>query len=194
MSDMKIIIEGSGKHCHLTKETLEALYGEGFEMEAKKMLSQPGQFATPHKVTVVGPKGETKLSILGPCRKADQVELSFTDCRPLGIDAPCRMSGDLKGSAGCTLIGPKGSVELKEGVIVAMRHCHISPEDGEKWGIKDGDPLLVKCGDDGLRPLVFDGVIARVGEGHATFMHIDYDEINAAGLFGENPGGEIIKK
>ena len=194
MSEMKIIIEGSGKHCHVTQQTLDILFGPGFEMEKKKMLSQPGQFATPHKVTIIGPKGETKLSILGPCRKQDQVELSFTDCRPLGIDAPCRMSGDLKGSASCTMVGPKGTVELKEGVIVAMRHCHISPEDGEKWGIKDGDPLLVTCGGNGDRPLVFDGVKARVGEGHATFMHIDYDELNAAGLFEENPIGIITKK
>ena len=194
MSDMKIVIEGSGKHCHLTKETFEKLFGEGFQMEVRKMLSQPGQYATPHKITVKGPKGETTLSVLGPCRKVDQIELSFTDARALGIDAPCRMSGDLKGSAGCTVVGPCATLELEECVMVAKRHCHISPEDGEKWGLKDGDPVLVKCGGDGPRALVFDDVVARVGEGHATFMHIDYDEINAAALFGVDPIGEIIKK
>ena len=194
MSEMKIIIEGSGKHCHLTQETLEVLFGKGFQLEVKKMLSQPNQFASNQKVTVVGPKGETKLSILGPCRNVDQVELSFTDARSLGLDCPIRLSGDLKGSAGCTIIGPEGQVELKEGAIIAMRHCHISPEDGEKWGIKNGDQLMVKCGEGTGRALIFDDVVARVGPEHATCMHIDYDELNAAALFGKDPMGEIIKK
>ncbi len=194
MHEMKIIIEGSGKHCHLTKESLEKLFGSGFEMEIRKTLSQPGQYASAQKVTITGPKGETMISILGPCRSADQIELSFSDARQLGIEAPCRMSGDVKGSAGCRLTGPCGSIELSEGVIVAMRHCHISPEDGEKWGINDGDIIMVKCGCGGCRSLVFDNVAARVGKGHATFMHIDYDEMNAAALFDKDPVGEIIKK
>lgn len=194
MSDMKIIIEGSGKHCHLTQETLEVLFGEGFQLEVKKMLSQPRQFASNQKVTVVGPKGETKMSVLGPCRNINQVELSFSDARAIGLDCPIRMSGDIAGSAPCTLIGPAGQVELKEGAIIALRHCHISPEDGEKWGIKTGDQLMVKCGANGGRALIFDDVVARVGPDHATFMHIDYDELNAAALFEKDPVGEIIKK
>lgn len=194
MSEMKIIIEGSGKHCHLKPETLEALFGKGFQLEVKKMLSQPGQFASNQKITVVGPKGETTMSILGPCRNVDQIELSFTDARALGINAPIRMSGKLEGSAPCKLVGPAGSVELKEGAIIAQRHCHISPEDGEKWGIADGTPVMVKCGEGTGRALIFDDVVARVGEGHATFMHIDYDELNAAALFGKDPVGEIIIK
>lgn len=194
MSDMKIIIEGSGKHCHLTKETFAVLFGEGAELDVKKMLSQPGQFASSCKITVVGPKGETKMSVLGPFRSADQVELSFTDARGLGLDCPIRMSGDLKGSAPCKLVGPAGSVELSEGAIVALRHCHISPEDGEKWGIKTGDRVMVKCGEGGGRALIFDDVVARIGPDHATYMHVDYDEINAAALFGKDPVGEIIKK
>ena len=100
MAKIEVIVEGSGKHCHLTRETLDIVYGKGFEMEVKKWLSQPGQFATPHKVTIVGPKGQTTMSILGPCRKADQVELSFTDARGLGLDCPIRESGDLAGSSG----------------------------------------------------------------------------------------------
>ena len=194
MSGMNIIIEGSGKHCHLTQESMEKLFGPGFEMEVRKMLSQPGQFASAQKLKLTGPKGETTISILGPCRSVDQIELSFSDARQLGIDAPCRMSGDLRGSAGCRLTGPFGSIELSEGVIVAMRHCHISPEDGEKWGIRDGEKIMVKCGCEGPRPLILDNVVARVGKGHATYMHIDYDEINAAALFEQEPIGEIIKK
>jgi len=194
MSEMKIIIEGSGKHCHLTEDSFKKLFGQDAVLDVKKYLSQPGQFASSCKVTVVGPKGETKMSVLGPFRKADQVELSFTDARGLGLDCPIRMSGDLAGSAPCKLIGPAGELELSEGAIIAQRHCHISVEDGEKWGIKSGDSLLVKCGDGGGRALVFDDVVARVGKDHATYMHIDYDELNAAALFGKDPIGYITKK
>lgn len=194
MSDMKIIIEGSGKHCHLTEATFKALFGQDAQLDIKKELSQPGQYATSYKVTVVGPKGETKMTLLGPFRKADQVELSFTDARALGLNCPIRMSGDLAGSAACKLVGPAGEVELTEGAIIALRHCHISVEDGEKWGIKTGDQLMIKCGEGGGRALIFDDVVARVGPDHATYMHVDYDEINAAALFGKDPVGEIIKK
>ncbi len=189
MSDKRVVIEGSGKHCHLTRETLDALYGEGFELEVKKMLSQPGQFASNQKVTLVGPKGQTSISIIGPCRKADQIELSFTDARALGFDPPIRESGDVKGSPGCKLIGPKGEAEIKEGVIIAMRHLHLTPEDAEKFGIKDGQIVKIKVGGD--RGLIFDQVIARVGPQYATYVHVDYDEINAAALFGETTG-EIL--
>ena len=154
MAKIEVIVEGSGKHCHLTRETLDIVYGKGFEMEVKKWLSQPGQFATPHKVTIVGPKGQTTMSILGPCRKADQVELSFTDARGLGLDCPIRESGDLAGSPGCKIIGPCGEVDIKEGCIIAKRHIHLTPEDAEKFGIKTVcklpiDPRIAKMCDEG---------------------------------------------
>ena len=191
MSNMQVIIEGSGKHCHVTRETLDVLFGKGFELEVRKDLSQPGQYATTQKVTVAGPKGQTTMSILGPCRSADQVELSFTDARGLGLDCPVRESGDIKGSSPCKLIGPNGEVDLKEGAIVAKRHIHLTPEDAEKMGIADQDIIQVKVGGD--RALIFDQVVARVSPKYATYMHVDYDELNAAGLLGKEPVGEIIK-
>lgn len=187
-----VIIEGSGRHIHVSRETLDVLFGKGFELDQKKMLSQPGQFASSCKVTVTGPKGSLSMSILGPCRKADQVELSFTDARTLGLDCPVRESGVLAGSPGCTVTGPNGSVELTEGCIIAKRHIHLTPEDAEKFGVADKEIVCVKVGGD--RALIFDEVICRVSPSYATFMHVDYDEINAASLFGKDPVGEIIKK
>ena len=190
VSGIQVIIEGSGKHCHVTNETLSKLFGAGFELEVKKMLTQPGQFATPHKVTVVGPKRSTDLSIIGPCRKADQIELSLTDATALGFTAPIRESGDVKGSPGCKLIGPKGEVDISEGVIIAKRHVHLTPEDAEKFGLKDKQIIKVKT--QGERALIFDDVVARVNPEYATYMHIDYDEFNAAAITGIDPKGEIL--
>jgi putative phosphotransacetylase len=189
MSDKKVIIEGSGKHCHVCKETLDTLFGKGFELEVKKMLSQPGQFASNQKVTAVGPKGETTLTIIGPCRKADQVELSLTDARALGLDCPIRESGDLKGSPGVKLIGPCGEVDMKEGAIIAKRHLHLTPEDAARLGIQDKQIVKIKIG--GERGLIFDEVVARVHPTYATYVHIDYDEVNAAAMNGDTTG-EII--
>jgi len=190
MSGHKIIIEGSGKHCHVTRETLDKLFGEGFELEVKKMLTQPGQFATPHKITVVGPRRQTEVSIIGPCRKADQVELSLTDATLLGIKPPIRESGDVAGSPGCKLIGPEGEVDISEGVIAAKRHVHFTPEDAAKIGVTDKQIIKVKTS--GERALIFDDVVARVNPEYATYMHLDYDELNAAALTGIDPVGEII--
>ena len=187
-----VIIEGSGRHIHVTREALDVLFGKGFELDQKKMLSQPGQFASSCKVTVTGPKGSLSLSILGPCRKVNQVELSFTDARSLGLDCPVRESGVLAGSPGCTVTGPNGSLELSEGCIIAKRHIHLTPEDAAKFGVADKEIVQVKVGGD--RALVFDEVVCRVSPDYATFMHVDYDEINAASLFGKNPTGEVIKK
>ena len=189
MSQIKVTVEGSGKHCHVTRETLDVLYGKGFELVVKKWLSQPGQFASEQKVTVVGPKGQTTLSIIGPCRKADQVELSYTDARSLGFDPPVRESGDLRNSPGCLLVGPKGEVTIKEGVIIAKRHVHLTPEDAAKFGIKDKQNVRLRVG--GERALIFDEVVARVSPDYATFAHIDYDEVNAAAVFGDI-SGEIL--
>ena len=191
MSDLKIQIEGSGKHCHVTRKTLDTLFGEGFELEVKKNLSQPGQYATPHKITVVGPKRSTEVTILGPCRKADQVELSMTDATSIGLSAPVRESGDIAGSPGCKLVGPKGEVEISEGVIIAKRHVHFTPEDAEKFGISDKQIITVKV--DGDRSLIFDEVVVRVHPEFATYMHLDYDEFNAAALSGDNNIGRIIR-
>ena len=190
MSEFNVIIEGSGKHCHLTKETVETLFGEGFELEVRKMLSQPGQFATPHRITVVGPKRSTEVSILGPFRPIDQVELSLTDARSIGLEPPIRESGDIKGSPGCKLVGPKGEVEISEGVIIAKRHVHMIPEDAEKMGVSDKQIIKVKVNGD--RALIFDEVVARVNKDFATYMHVDYDEMNAAAISGANETGTII--
>ena len=189
---MKFLVETSARHVHVCKETLETLFGAGYELTVKKPLSQPGQYASNERVTVVGPKRElANVSILGPCRGADQVELSATDARSIGISAPVRESGDVAGSAGCKLVGPCGEVELKEGVIVAKRHIHVTPEDAEKLGVADKEIVKVACGSEG-RKLVFDDVVIRVSEKFATAMHIDTDEGNAAAV-GKDVNAEIIK-
>jgi putative phosphotransacetylase len=190
VSDFSVIIEGSGRHCHLTRETVDVLFGKGFELEQKKMLSQPGQYATPHKVTVVGPRKSIQMSILGPFRNADQVELSLTDARSIGIEAPVRESGDLKNSPGCKLIGPEGEVDIAEGVIIAKRHIHMIPEDAAKAGVKDKQIVKVKI--EGERSLIFDDVVVRVSPDYATYMHVDYDEMNAAAISATNLKGSIV--
>ena len=190
MQKREVEIEGSGKHCHVTRETLDKLFGEGFELEVKKMLTQPGQFATPHKVTVVGPRRSADVSIIGPCRKADQIELSLTDATALGFTAPIRESGDVAGSPGCKLIGPKGEVEISEGVMIAKRHVHLTPEDAEKFGLSDKQIVQVRV--EGERALIFDEVVARVSNEYATYMHVDYDEFNAAAISGPQPMGLIL--
>ncbi len=188
---MKFVVETSARHVHVTQETLEVLFGEGYQLTVKKMLSQPGQFASNEKVTIVGPKGQMNASILGPCRKDNQVEISLTDARSLGLTAPVRESGDIAGSGACKLIGPKGEVELTEGVIAAKRHIHATPEDAEKLGVKDKDIVSVKVETDG-RSLIFGDVVARVSSSYALAMHIDTDESNAAGC-GREVYGEIVR-
>ena len=191
MAGFSVVIEGSGKHCHVCRDTLIKLFGEGFELEVKKMLTQPGQYLSHQKITVVGPRRSAEVSILGPCRKADQIELALTDARALGFsDVPIRESGDIKGSVGCKLIGPCGEVDIDEGVIIAKRHIHFTPEDAEKFGISDKQVIKVKV--DGERALVFDEVVARVNADFATFMHVDYDELNAAAISGADATGVIV--
>ena len=187
---MSFMIETSARHIHLTQETVEKLFGAGYELTFRKALSYPGQYACNERLTIVGPKKEmANVSILGPTRKADQVEISATDARTLGIDAPVRESGDVKGSGACKLIGPKGEVDLTEGVIVAKRHLHILEKDAAELGIKDKDIIRVACGGEG-RKLIFDDVVVRVNTDGATTMHIDTDEAQAAG----NPTvGEIFR-
>ncbi|MBO4354013.1 MAG: phosphate propanoyltransferase [Clostridia bacterium] len=186
----KIMVETSARHLHLTAEHVAILFGEGHKLTVKKMLSQPGQFACEEKVTVKGEGGELKMSVLGPERKASQVEVSLTDARTLGVTAPVRESGDVAGSGACTLVGPCGTVELKEGVIAAKRHIHLTPETAKELGVEDKQIVSVKL--DTARPLIFGDVVIRVSDKFAPAMHIDTDESNAACAFGE-VYGEIIK-
>lgn len=189
---MNFIVETSARHVHLTQEHLEILFGTGYELTKKKSLSQPGQYACEERVTVVGSKGEFKgISILGPVRKATQIELSATDARSIGIAAPLRESGDVAGSGACKIIGPAGEIEITEGVIVAKRHIHATPAEAEKLGVKDGEVVSVKIDTDG-RSLIFGDVVVRVNENYALAMHIDTDESNAASC-GREQYGEIIK-
>ena len=188
---MKFVVETSARHVHVTQEDLETLFGKGHELTKKKDLSQPGQFACEEKVTIVGSKKEMKASILGPVRPETQVELSLTDARSIGVDAPIRESGDVAGSGACKLVGPAGEVELKEGVIAAKRHIHATPEDAEKLGVKDKVVVSVKIDTEG-RSLVFGDVVVRVSPKYALAMHIDTDESNAAAC-GREVFGEIVK-
>lgn len=187
---MKILVETSARHVHVTEADLNTLFGAGYQLTVKKELSQPGQYASNERVTVVGPKKElANVSILGPCRNATQVELSATDARSIGINAPVRESGDIAGSAGCKLVGPAGEVEITEGVIVAKRHVHMTPEDAAAAGVADKEIVKVAVETDG-RSLVFGDVVIRVSDKFSTAMHIDTDESNAAG---GPTSGEIVK-
>lgn len=184
-----VLVETSARHLHVTQEVLETLFGAGYELTKKKDLSQPGQFACEERVQVIGAKGSfPAVSILGPVRPETQIELSASDARSIGVVAPCRESGDIAGSGACKLVGPKGEVELSEGVIVAKRHIHATPEDAEKLGLKDKQIVSVKVESDG-RSLIFGDVIVRVSPKYAFAMHIDTDESNAAfaapGMMGE---------
>lgn len=186
-----ILVETSARHVHVSEADLAVLFGEGYTLTNKKDLSQPGQFACAEKVTVVGPKGETKMSILGPTRGTTQVEVSLTDARSLGIKALVRESGDIEGTSGCKLVGPAGEVELTCGVIAAKRHIHMTVADAQEFGVEDKDVVSVKVTTDG-RSLTFGDVVCRVSNSYALAMHIDTDESNAAGIAGPCQG-ELIK-
>ena len=198
----EILVETSARHVHVTQETLEVLFGKGAELEIRGMLSQPGQFVSKQRVNVVGYKvdkvtGEKvecvlkNVSILGPVRKANQVELSATDARSIGIAAPIRESGDTKGSAPCKLVGPCGEVELAEGVIVAKRHIHMTPADAEEFGVKNGDIVKLELNTPD-RALTFGDVVVRVRDDFALAAHIDTDESNAA-CAGGKVYGKLVK-
>ena len=190
---MKVMVETSARHVHVTQETLEKLFGAGATLTKKKDLSQPGQFASMERITIVGPKGEMKnVSILGPVRKADQVELSLTDLRKIGIAAPVRESGDIEGTPGCKLIGPAGEVDIEKGVIAAKRHIHATTKDAEEFGLTNGQIVSVEIPSANGRNLTFGDVVVRVSDSYALAMHIDTDEANAAGMK-PNTMGTIIK-
>lgn len=190
----QFIIETSARHIHVTKETLEALFGEGAELTVRKMLSQPGQFASGEKLEVVGPKGVLKASILGPVRKENQVELSYSDARTIGVVAPLRESGDVKGSAPCTLRNPENGKEvvIQEGVIIAKRHVHMTPADAETFNVSNGEIVNVKVVNETGRAIIFGDTVVRVSPTYALAMHVDTDEANAGALSGV-VYGEIVK-
>ena len=172
---MKLPIALSNKHVHLSQADVDALFGEGYQLTPFKPLSQPGQYACEEKVTVVGPKGQQTMRVLGPVRPESQVEVSLADARGLGLAVPVRQSGDVEGTPAFKLVGPKGEVECEKGIIVAARH-----EDAEKFGVKDKDVVSVKT--EGLRGLTFHNVLVRASEKFALEMHVDIEEGNAAGV------------
>jgi len=180
-SEKPIIANVSNRHIHLTKEDLEVLFGKGYQLTKLKDLMQPGEFASKEKVILRGKKGEiSDVRVLGPLRKFTQVEISMTDAIHFGVNAPLRVSGDIKGSSPITVIGPAGQLDLKEGCIIAKRHIHFSTKDAEIFQVKNGEILKVKT--EGERGLIFDNVVARVREDMALEFHIDTDEANAAGI------------
>lgn len=188
----KFIVETSARHIHVTQEHLEILFGKDAKLTHKKDLSQPGQFACEERVTIVGPKKELAgVSILGPVRPATQVELSATDARSIGIAAPIRESGDIAGSGACKIVGPKGEVEISEGVIVAKRHIHLTPEAAAELNVNDKDIVWVKVDTDGRKAILGD-VVVRVSEKFAPAMHIDTDESNAVSAT-RDLEGEIVR-
>lgn len=189
--DKTFVIEGSGRHVHLCRQDIERLFGEGYELTKVKKLSQPGQFACQERVNLVGPKGMlTNVVILGPEREYSQVEVSLTDARLLGVKAPTRESGDLKGLAGIIIVNKDRHIALEEGCIVAKRHVHVAEADAARLGVTNGQIVKVKTHTD--RPLIFDDVVIRVSPKYQTFMHIDFDEANACDLKNGDLG-EIIE-
>ncbi|MBQ3664147.1 MAG: phosphate propanoyltransferase [Clostridia bacterium] len=176
----EILLEMSARHVHVTQEALEVLFGKGSVLDVKKELSQPGQFQSSKKVKLITKKGEIAgVSILGPVRREIQVELSMTDCRTLGIDAPVNLSGDLTGAGDCLILGDCGCVEAKGSVIVAKAHVHMNPEQQERYGVMDGDHVKVRI--ESRRPVTLDDVIVRVKNAFLPAVHIDTDEANACG-------------
>ena len=188
----KVLVEVSARHLHLCAADLETLFGKGAELHKRRDLSQPGQYVCEERVEIVGPKGSFKgVSVLGPLRPATQIEISLTDARAMGITVPVRESGVLEGSAGCTVVGPAGKVELKEGLIAAKRHIHISPEDAAKFGVNDKETVSVKLSCPERAALLGD-VVVRVNADFNTSMHVDTDEAHACMVSGE-VYGEIVK-
>lgn len=187
-----VLIETSARHVHVTETDLKVLFGENATLTFKKALSQPRQFACEERVTLVGPKKQiANVSILGPVRSATQVEVSATDARTLGVDIAIRESGDLKGTPGCKIVGPCGEIDLAEGVIVAKRHIHMTPEDAVELNLTDKQIVSVKVVNE-YRSIVFGDVVVRVRSDFSKAMHIDTDESNA-GFIAPGTIGEIIK-
>lgn len=191
MLKIKIKIEVSARHAHLTRHDLEKLFGDGYELTSDKDLSQPGQFAATDTVTLVGSKRSIEnVRVMGPCRQHTQVEISKSDSFFLGSPAPVRLSGKVIGSGAIKIIGPKGEIELKEGLIVAKRHLHLNKEQAHELGVANAQTVKIEI--DGPRALVFDEVEVRVNEDFDAAFHVDTDEANAAGIDREGEGIIIL--
>ena len=182
-----LVVNVSARHCHLTQDAVETLFGKGHQLTVHKWLYQEGQFAAKETLTLIGPRSRviSNLRILGPCRSLNQVELAYTDGIALGFDLPLRISGNIKGTLGCMLMGPAGFFEMQEGVIRAMRHVHMSPEDASFYGVKAGEEMKLKIG--GPCGLSLDKMLVRVDKSFKLEVHIDTDEGNACNLQPETP-------
>ncbi|NLJ78230.1 MAG: phosphate propanoyltransferase [Tissierellia bacterium] len=179
--DLKLPIALSNRHIHLSQEDVEILFGEGYELTYMRDLSQPGQYACEERVDVVGPKNTIKgVRVLGPTRGSTQLEVSITDAFKLGVEPVIRNSGDIADTPGAKLVGPKGEVELEEGIIIAARHIHMHTDDGKRFGVEDNDIVKVKT--EGPRAVVFENVLVRVDDSFALEMHVDLEEGNASGV------------
>ena len=178
---LTVEVEASGRHVHLSRAHVEALFGPGYRLNRVKDLSQPGQFACAERVTLVGPKGILQnVVVLGPERPESQVEVSLTDGVSLGIAPPVRISGDIAGTPGIVLRGPAGEITLKQGVIAAKRHIHMTPEDARRWGLSDKQDIRLRTLTS--RPVTFEAVEVRISPKFSTAVHLDYDEANACGF------------
>ncbi|PID22329.1 acetate kinase [Sporosarcina sp. P3] len=191
LPERAVPIAVSARHVHLQPEHVEILFGAGYELTQRSELSQPGQFAANETVMIAGPKSSIeRVRILGPVRKATQVEVSFTDAMKLGVKPPLRESGNIEGSAPITLIGPKGSVHIDQGLIIAQSHIHMAPSDAARFGVVDGEYVTVEA--DGVRSISFRHVRIRVNERYRLEMHIDTDEANA-GFITQGSIGRLVK-
>ena len=189
---IKIPIETSARHIHISRKDFEFLFGEGAELHYVKELSQPGQYLCEERLTVRGPKGDfANIAILGPFRRETQVELSLTDTRKIGLPGIIRQSGDIEDTPGCTLIGPLGELEIKRGVIVAKRHIHMTPEEALALRVRDNDEVFVLTKSYG-RALIYADVVVRVNWDFRLAMHVDTDEANAFSSDAE-PYGVVVK-
>jgi len=187
-----LVVNVSARHCHLTQEAVEVLFGKGHQLTVWKPLYQEGQFAANETVTLIGPRSRviSNLRILGPCRTLNQVELAYTDGIALGFELPLRLSGDIQGTIGCMLMGPEGFFEMPDGVIRALRHVHMHPRDAEFYDVKNGDTMKLNIG--GPCALALDKMLVRVNESFKLEVHIDTDEGNACNLQPDTPC-ELVK-
>lgn len=188
----EIPVEISARHVHLNREAMDALFGVGSELTWKRDLSQPGQFLSEERIKLVTERGQiASVGILGPMRKENQVELSFTDARTLGVKAPICLSGELEGAADVVLIGPKGVYTARNSVMVAKAHVHMTPEDARQFNVTHGEQVSIRLGTE--RPVTLNDVIVRVSPAYHMAVHIDYDEANAANLSGGHIVGRLLK-
>ena len=187
-SAMPVPVGISNRHMHLTKEDFKTLFGADADDTQLKPVKQPGQYACNERVTIEGPKGAIKdVRMIGPYRKYSQVEVSLGDARRLGVEPPIRDSGKLENSPGIKLVGPKGSIVIKQGVILSKRHIHFNLKEGAAYNVKDGQEVRVLCGRGTERETIYERVLCRVSDAYALELHLDVEEANAAGLKNGDP-------